>query len=341
MKTLYDILGALPDDDAESIRAAFRKAAKANHPDNNPGDPDAPLRFRRTVRANAILRDERQRATYDRLLEIALKQRASESERGSSSGSIRKIAPDAIAVVLLLTIAFVGGYLLLGHISKASLFSAEVIEGYRREPAQIAAAIPAELSDRIDLAGPREKFEEVVAPNKPVDHKPLKEAAVPSASPFVGKTGNATAITDVPRLATSGRMMPDTIESAGSWRIAVVTSTSRSSTSIWRLISTRASQTPISIAALSSIAWAISSAHLPTSPRPSELMPPNKTIFHPSQARLKRGRPKSSCSRSSNCWPYFVMQRQGRRYAAYLRMFFGNAFQLGQLLSSAAHIFEQ
>jgi len=204
MKTLYDILGALPDDDAESIRAAFRKAAKANHPDNNPGDPDAPLRFRRTVRANAILRDERQRATYDRLLEIALKQRASESERGSSSGSIRKIAPDAIAVVLLLTIAFVGGYLLLGHISKASLFSAEVIEGYRREPAQIAAAIPAELSDRIDLAGPREKFEEVVAPNKPVDHKQLKEAAVPSASPFVGKTGNATAITDVPKARDFG-----------------------------------------------------------------------------------------------------------------------------------------
>jgi curved DNA-binding protein CbpA len=204
MKTLYDILGALPDDDAESIRAAFRKAAKANHPDNNPGDPDAPLRFRRTVRANAILRDERQRATYDRLLEIALKQRASESERGSSPGSIRKIAPDAIAVVLLLTIAFVGGYLLLGHISKASFFSAEVIEGYRREPAQIAAAMPTELSDRIDLAGPREKFEEVVAPNKPVDDKPLKEAAVPSASPFVGKTGNAMAIPDVPKARDFG-----------------------------------------------------------------------------------------------------------------------------------------
>ena len=50
MKTLYDLLNALPDDDAESLRAAFRKAAKANHPDNNPGEPDAPLRFRRIVR---------------------------------------------------------------------------------------------------------------------------------------------------------------------------------------------------------------------------------------------------------------------------------------------------
>ena len=75
MKTLYDLLDALPEDDAESLRAAFRKAAKANYPENNPGDPDAPLRFRRIVRANAILSDERQRAHYDRLLAVALQQR--------------------------------------------------------------------------------------------------------------------------------------------------------------------------------------------------------------------------------------------------------------------------
>ena len=61
MKTLYDLLGALPDDDAESLRAAFRKAVKANHPDRNPGDPGAEEKFRRIVRANAILSDERQR----------------------------------------------------------------------------------------------------------------------------------------------------------------------------------------------------------------------------------------------------------------------------------------
>ena len=28
MKTLYDLLGALPKDDAEELRTAFRKAAK-------------------------------------------------------------------------------------------------------------------------------------------------------------------------------------------------------------------------------------------------------------------------------------------------------------------------
>ena len=46
MGTLYDLLGALPSDDAEGLRTAFRKAAKATHPDINPDNPDAALRFR-------------------------------------------------------------------------------------------------------------------------------------------------------------------------------------------------------------------------------------------------------------------------------------------------------
>ena len=65
-----DLLGALPDDDADGLRAAFRKAAKANHPDVNPGNPEAAERFRRIVRANAILSDEQQRVAYDRLLDV-------------------------------------------------------------------------------------------------------------------------------------------------------------------------------------------------------------------------------------------------------------------------------
>ena len=36
MGTLYDLLGALPSDEAEGLRTAFRKAAKATHPDINP-----------------------------------------------------------------------------------------------------------------------------------------------------------------------------------------------------------------------------------------------------------------------------------------------------------------
>jgi curved DNA-binding protein CbpA len=57
MKTLYDLLGALPNDDAEGLRTAFRQAVKGAHPDIRPGDQDAALKFRQIVRANEILAD--------------------------------------------------------------------------------------------------------------------------------------------------------------------------------------------------------------------------------------------------------------------------------------------
>ena len=71
MKTLYDLLGALPDDDAEALRSAFRRAVKGAHPDIRPGDPDAALKFREIIRANEILGDIELRAAYDDLLEHA------------------------------------------------------------------------------------------------------------------------------------------------------------------------------------------------------------------------------------------------------------------------------
>jgi hypothetical protein len=61
METLYDLLGALPNDDADDLRTAFRRAVKRAHPDVNPDDPDAGLKFRRIVRANEILGDAEQR----------------------------------------------------------------------------------------------------------------------------------------------------------------------------------------------------------------------------------------------------------------------------------------
>jgi curved DNA-binding protein CbpA len=71
MESLYDLLGALPNDDADDLRAAFRRATKGVHPDLNPGDPNAGMKFRRIVRASEILNDVDQRAAYDRLLEVA------------------------------------------------------------------------------------------------------------------------------------------------------------------------------------------------------------------------------------------------------------------------------
>ena len=70
MKSLYDLLGARENDDADALKKAFRKAIKANHPDLHPGDPEAVERFREIVAANARLRDAKERATYDWLLQF-------------------------------------------------------------------------------------------------------------------------------------------------------------------------------------------------------------------------------------------------------------------------------
>jgi TPR repeat protein len=69
-KSLYDLLGARENDDAEALKKAFRKAIKANHPDLHPGDPDAVERFREIIAAYARLRDAKDRATYDWLLQL-------------------------------------------------------------------------------------------------------------------------------------------------------------------------------------------------------------------------------------------------------------------------------
>ena len=81
METLYDLLGACVDDDAETLKKAFRKAVKANHPDLNAGDAEASTRIRRSIGAYAILRDEEKRAAYDRWLELKREQLRSRSKR--------------------------------------------------------------------------------------------------------------------------------------------------------------------------------------------------------------------------------------------------------------------
>ena len=64
--TYYDVLGVSPDADQEAIRAAYREKVKETHPDVS-DDPDAGERFKRVTRAEEVLGDEDERATYDRL----------------------------------------------------------------------------------------------------------------------------------------------------------------------------------------------------------------------------------------------------------------------------------
>ena len=116
MGTLYDLLGALPSDDAEELRTAFRKAAKATHPDINPDNPDAALRFRELMRAYDILTDTDQRATYDQLLAIALQPSAA-STAVRTYEVIGKVASNTMAATVISAV-LVGGYVLFGIFSK-------------------------------------------------------------------------------------------------------------------------------------------------------------------------------------------------------------------------------
>ena len=61
----YSDMGLRRDASASAIKSAYREAAKRDHPDKNPGDPDAAERFRRVARAYETLGDAEKRRLYD------------------------------------------------------------------------------------------------------------------------------------------------------------------------------------------------------------------------------------------------------------------------------------
>lgn len=66
MRDPYETLGVQRSDTAAAIRAAYRKLAKAHHPDVNPGKPEAAERFKEISTAYDLLSDPEKRARFDR-----------------------------------------------------------------------------------------------------------------------------------------------------------------------------------------------------------------------------------------------------------------------------------
>jgi DnaJ domain len=67
----YLLLGVHRQASAPDIGRAYRKAARATHPDSHPGDPSAPGRFRAVTAAYETLNDPGRRAAYDRAHPVA------------------------------------------------------------------------------------------------------------------------------------------------------------------------------------------------------------------------------------------------------------------------------
>ncbi len=154
METLYDLLGALPNDDADELRAAFRRAVKRVHPDINSEDLDAGLKFRRIVRANEILGDAEQRAAYDHLLALA-HHKQEQAAKQAAADKVHKVASGVMALAGISVVA-VGGYALFVQLSANALTPATATTEGVREPAAIIAAGSAEEGAASVSAAPQE-----------------------------------------------------------------------------------------------------------------------------------------------------------------------------------------
>ncbi|MGY2876643.1 molecular chaperone DnaJ [Marmoricola sp. URHA0025 HA25] len=66
-KDFYQVLGVDKDADAATIKKAYRKLARANHPDSKPGDKAAEERFKQIAEAYDVVGDAEKRKEYDQM----------------------------------------------------------------------------------------------------------------------------------------------------------------------------------------------------------------------------------------------------------------------------------
>ena len=71
-ESLYETLGVAKTASADEIRKAYRKLARKNHPDVNPGDASAEAAFKKIAAAYDVLSDEVKRKAYDEFGDASL-----------------------------------------------------------------------------------------------------------------------------------------------------------------------------------------------------------------------------------------------------------------------------
>jgi molecular chaperone DnaJ len=62
----YEVLGLAKDASSDDIKRAYRRLAMKYHPDRNPGDTEAEVKFKEAAAAYEVLSDSQKRQVYDR-----------------------------------------------------------------------------------------------------------------------------------------------------------------------------------------------------------------------------------------------------------------------------------
>ncbi len=70
----YELLSVTRDANGDEVKRAYRKLAMQYHPDKNPGDKSAEVKFREITQAYEVLSDNQKRAAYDRYGHAAFEQ---------------------------------------------------------------------------------------------------------------------------------------------------------------------------------------------------------------------------------------------------------------------------
>jgi len=82
----YATLGVARDASADDLKKAYRKLAMQHHPDRNPGDGKAEVKFKEVSEAYEILKDDQKRAAYDRFGHAAFENGGGGSQAGGFQG---------------------------------------------------------------------------------------------------------------------------------------------------------------------------------------------------------------------------------------------------------------
>jgi len=97
---LYETLGVQRGADEKELKGAFRKLAMQFHPDRNPGDAEAELKFKEINLAYEVLKDPQKRAAYDRFGHAAFEQGMGGGGHGFGQGGFADIFEDIFGDIM-------------------------------------------------------------------------------------------------------------------------------------------------------------------------------------------------------------------------------------------------